>query len=229
MAASRRPWMIVQHVAEEGPGLITPALEEAGIEVQLYRTDHGESLPPARVMRSLGGLVVLGGPMHVNQDREHPWLQSERDLLEAAVEEGLTVLGVCLGAQQLAMALGGTSSAGSAVEIGPGQVMLTPEGEQDAVLGPAGSPLPCFQWHSWTFTVPEGGVRLSGNALFANQAFRVGTRAYGLQFHVEVDAALAKAWAPNLPEGVTLTDDVRESIESVGTGILTRLVALSDR
>ena len=225
---ARRPWMIIQHAAHEGPGLLTSVLEAAGIEVQIYRTDEGDPLPPGRVVRTLGGLVVLGGPMNVNQDREHPWLQSERDLLEAAVEDGLTVLGICLGAQQLALALGATASA-AAVEIGPGQVMLTPEGEKDAVLGPAGSPIPCFQWHSWTFTVPEGGVRLSGNAMFANQAFRMGTHAYGLQFHVEVNDELADAWLPILPEGVVLNDGVVGSIASVGTGILARLVGLSDR
>jgi GMP synthase (glutamine-hydrolysing) len=91
--------------------------------------------------------------------------------------------------------------------------------------------LPCFQWHSWTFTIPEaaGGVRLSGNAMFANQAFRAGRLAYGLQFHVEVDLELAKAWAPLMPEGVSMSDEVRGSIEDVGTGILTRLVELGDR
>jgi GMP synthase-like glutamine amidotransferase len=221
--------MVIQHVAHEGLGLIGTALDAAGIEVQLYRTDQGESLPPSRVLRSLGGLVVLGGPMHVNQDREHPWLQSERDLLEAAVEEGLVVLGVCLGAQQLAVALGGTASAGPALEIGPGQVLLTEEGAADPVLGPAGSPLPCFQWHSWTFSVPDGGVRLSGNAMFANQAFRMGPKAYGLQFHVEIDHNLAKAWEPHFPEGVVLTDEAREPIEQAGSGILERLVGLGDR
>ncbi len=230
MAGRRRPWAIIQHAAHEGPGLIGSVLEAAGIEMQVYRTDEGESLPPSRMLRTLGGLVVMGGPMNVNQDREHPWLQSERDLLESAVaEEGMVVLGVCLGAQQLALALGGTASAGAALEVGHGQVMLTAEGEADPVLGPAGSPLSCFQWHSWTFTIPEGGSRLSGSALFANQAFRYGSMAYGLQFHVEVDHSLAKAWEPLLPEGVVLTDEVREPIEAVGTGILERLVGLSDR
>jgi GMP synthase-like glutamine amidotransferase len=222
--------MIIQHAAHEGPGLITAVLENAGIEPQIYRTDQGEPLPPTRVLRSFGGVVAMGGPMNVNQDREHPWLQSERDLLEAAVEDGgMVVLGVCLGAQQLAIALGGSASAGGVLEVGPGQVLLTEEGEADPVLGPGGSPLPCFQWHSWTFSVPPEGVRLSGNAMFANQAFRVGKLAYGLQFHVEVNLELAKAWEPLLPQGVALSDEVRGSIEDVGTGILTRLVKLAAR
>lgn len=227
--AGRRPWMVVQHVTHESPGLIGSALEGAGIEVNLYRVDQGEQLPPARALRTLGGLVVLGGPMNVNDDREHPWLESERELLETAVQEDLVVLGVCLGAQQLALATGGTASPGPAPEIGPGQVMLTEEGLEDPVLGPAGASFPCMHWHSWTFGLPPGGVRLSGNARFANQAFRVGPRAYGLQFHVEVDVGLAKAWAPLLPQGVALPDEARERIEEVGVGILERLIGLSDR
>jgi GMP synthase (glutamine-hydrolysing) len=221
--------MIIQHVGSEGPGLIATVLDAAGIEVNLYRTDLGEPLPPARSVRTLGGLVALGGPMSVHDDREHPWLLAERDLLQAAVTEGLTVLGVCLGAQQLALALGGDVIAGPEPEVGPAPVMLTPEGLEDPVLGPAGNSFMCMHWHNDTFTIPDGAVRLSGNARFANQGFRMGDRAYGLQFHVEVDVALAKCWAPLLPEGMGIPEDVRASIEEVGTGVIERLVAVTER
>lgn len=227
--ATHRPWAILQHVAAEGPGVIGQVLEEAGVTFTVHRTDVGEPLPSERALRTLGGLVALGGPMSVHDDLSHPWLMAERDLMAAATEEGLTVLGVCLGAQQLAMAHGGEVTRGPAPEVGPGQVMLTPEGLEDPVLGPAGSAFPCMHWHIDTFTVPGNGVRLSGNARFANQAFRVGSFAYGLQFHVEVDAALAKAWAPLLPADAQLGDAVREDIEVVGTGIFKRLVELNDR
>jgi GMP synthase (glutamine-hydrolysing) len=221
--------MLIQHVSSEGAGVIGTVLDAAGIEFTVYRTDLGEPLPPSRAVRTLGGLVIMGGPMSVHDDRDHPWLLGERDLIGAAVDEGLTVLGVCLGAQQLAAALGGRVMAGPASEIGPGQVMLTPEGIDDPVLGPAGQSFPCMHWHSDTFTVPDGGVRLAGNARYANQAFRMGEKAYGLQFHVEVDVGLAKSWAPLLPEGISLPEEIRQQIEEVGTGVIERLVSLSDR
>jgi GMP synthase-like glutamine amidotransferase len=225
--APARPWLVVQHVAHEGPGLIATMLEKAGIEMHLCRVDQGELLPPSRAVRSLGGLVVLGGPMGVHDDSLNPWLEAERELLAAAVEADRVVLGVCLGAQQLAEALGGQVTVGPEPEIGFGQVLLTPEGESDPVLGPAGTPFPCVHWHRDTFTVPDTGVRLAGNARFANQAFRVGARAYALQFHVEVDDSLATAWGPMLPDGLTISDEQRDSIESTGSGILERIVGLA--
>jgi len=229
VAGSRRPWMLVQHAVSEGAGLIATALERAGIEQTVFRTDLGEPLPNERAIRTLGGLVVLGGAMSVHDVHDHPWLVAERDLLASATSEGLTVLGVCLGAQQLAMALGAEVTTGSLPEIGPGQVMLTAEGLEDPVLGPAGPAFPCMHWHADTFAIPEGGVRLSGNAMFANQAFRYGERAYGLQFHVELDAAQAETWSTELPAGVTIPDEAQARIEEIGTGIIERLVALADR
>jgi GMP synthase (glutamine-hydrolysing) len=221
--------MLVQHAPSEGAGLIATALEMAGIDHTTFRTYLGEPLPTARAIHTLGGLVVLGGAMSVHHDHDHPWLVAERDLLQSATSEGLTVLGVCLGAQQLALALGATVETGPEPEIGPGQVMLTPEGLEDPVLGPAGASFPCMHWHADTFGIPDGGVRLSGNARFANQAFRYGTRAYGLQFHVELDAELAATWETALPAGVTISPEAQTQIEAVGTGIISRLVGLADR
>ena len=114
------------------------------------------------------------------------------------------MLGVCLGAQQLAAALGAPVTRGPAPEYGVGEVHLTTEAIGDPVFGPAPSPLPCVHWHGDTFGLPEGAVRLAGNDAYENQAFRVGARAYGLQFHVEVTASLVAHWGPHLPPGVYL-------------------------
>ena len=96
---------------------------------------------------------------------------------------------------------------GPAPECGIGEVHLTTEAIGDPVFGPAPTPLPCVHWHGDTFGLPEGAVRLAGNAAYENQAFRVGDRAYGLQFHVEVTASLVAHWGPapparRLPAGV---------------------------
>jgi len=222
-----RPWAVLQHVAHEGPGTIARVLADSGIDIAVTRLDLSEPLPdPAGV----GGLVVMGGPMGVHDEADHPWLVPERALIRDAVDNGAPVLGVCLGAQQLAAALGGEVATGPIEEVGPGQVELTPEGRRDPVLGPeyhglSGTSVPCVHWHRDTFTLPFGAAHLAASRAYPHQAFRVGDRAYGLQFHVEVDEQLARAWRPLLPAGVRLDEADVARVEAVGQRILRRFVA----
>jgi GMP synthase-like glutamine amidotransferase len=228
VAPGDRPkrWSIIQHVEHEGPGSIADALVEAGHHPEVVRIDRGDGLPDHR---SLAGLVVMGGPMGVHDVADHPWLEDERALIVRAVEAGTPVLGVCLGAQQLALALGAEVTTGPAPEIGPGQVELTADGRRDPVLGPeygglAGTAVPCVHWHQDTFTLPEGAVHLAGTRAFPHQAFRRGDRTYGFQFHVEVDRALAAGWMAHLPPGVELGASTLARVESVGRRVLGRFV-----
>ena len=221
-----RPWVVLQHVAHEGPGAIALAVSNAGGELAVIRVDQGEPVPGAEVVPDMAGLVVMGGPMGVH-DAE-AWLVAERSLLRAAVKAALPVLGVCLGAQQLAAALGGEVTAGPAPETGVGEVHLTTEALHDPVFRPAPTPLPCVHWHGDTFTLPEGAVRLAGNEAYENQAFRFGARGYGLQFHVEVTAALVAHWGPHLPPGVFVRATDVAHISRAGDGIIRRFVALAD-
>ena len=193
----------------------------------MVRLDRGEALP---AVTELGGIVAMGGPMGVGDGAEHPWLAGERALLAIAVARGLPVLGVCLGSQQLAAALGAEVRRGPEQEIGLGRVELTPEGRADPVLGPAadGAPgLPVVHWHGDTFDVPPGAARLASSDLYPNQAFRAGSRTYGLQFHVEVDRALADGWGPHLPPGVELGEAGRAEVERAGRSVLERFFGLS--
>lgn len=221
-----RPWAVLQHVAHEGPGTIVQVLGEAGIEVTVIRPDLGEPLPS---VDDLGGLVVMGGPMGVHDVDDHPWLAPERALLAEAVEADRAVLGVCLGSQQLAAALGAEVTTGPEEEVGPGWVELTGAGRRDPVLGPeyhglSGTTVPCVHWHQDTFTLPDGAIHLAATHRYPRQAFRVGTRAYGFQFHVEVDGPLADGWRPLLPEGVTLPEVDVARIDNAGRRILRRFV-----
>jgi len=218
------PWLLVQHVAFEGPGVIAQAVSATGADLSIVRIDRGDALPPPAVLGEVAGLVVMGGPMGVYDDL--PWLADERALLRRAVEAGLPVLGVCLGAQQLAAALGAPVFAGPAPEYGLGEVHLTSAAISDPVFGPAPTPLPCMHWHGDTFALPEGAVRLAGNAAYENQAFRFGDRAYGLQFHVEVTASLVAHWSPHLPPGVFLRESDVAHVSRSGEGIVRRLVGL---
>jgi len=224
MAGSHR-WVVLQHVAHEGPGAIASALAAAGARIDLLRIDRSDAVPHPATVSALAGLVVLGGPMGVHDDL--PWLEDERILLREAVGAGVPVLGVCLGAQQLAAALGADVHRGPTAEVGVGEVHLTREALGDPVFGPAPNPLPCVHWHADTFTLPDGAVRLAGNEAYENQAFRVGARTYGLQFHVEVTASLVAYWGPHLPPGVFIrTVDVAH-VSPAGEGVLRRFAALA--
>jgi GMP synthase-like glutamine amidotransferase len=169
----------------------------------------------------------MGGAMGVYDTDAYPWLETERRWIRRTVEEGVPVLGVCLGAQQLAAALGAAVTTGPSPEIGVDEVELTAEGRTDPVLGPEGDRVSVIQWHGDTFEIPDGAVRLASGARYRNQAFRYGRVAYGLQFHIEVDQAMADAWAPELPPDVTLGADARKSVEAVGRRVLGRFVELA--
>src|SRR5436190_4349927 len=221
-----RRWAVLQHVPFEGPGLIGTVARERGIDLAVVRLDRGEVLP---AVSDLDGIVAMGGPMGVIDGAVHPWLAGERALLAMGVARGLPVLGVCLGSQQLAAALGGEVTQGPEPEVGLGRVELTPEGRADPGVGPgadgAGG-LPVVHWHGDTFGLPPGAVRLASSARYPNQAFRAGRRAYGLQFHVEVDRALAEGWKLHLPPGVELGERGRAEVERVGRSLLERFVGL---
>jgi GMP synthase-like glutamine amidotransferase len=223
--AAGDPWVLVQHVAFEGPGSIAGAVRASGAELTVVRIDRNEPMPAPTAVRDMAGLVVMGGPMGVYDALD--WLEPERALLRAAVEAALPVLGVCLGAQQLACALGGDVMSGAAPEVGVGEVHLTAGAIADPVFGPAPTPLPCVHWHGDTFTLPEAAVRLAGNDAYENQAFRVGARAYGLQFHVEVTASLIAHWSSHLPAGVFVRAPDVAHVSRAGEGIVRRVVALA--
>ena len=175
--ASGKARVVLQHVAHEEPGAIGEVLISAGHVVSVVRVDRGDPVPGPAEVADMAGLVVMGGPMGVHDDEAHPWLAHERDLMAAAVAAELPVLGVCLGAQQLAVALGGEVTTGPEPEIGIGEVHLTRQAEDEPVFGPVGSTLPCMHWHGDTFTLPDGSVLLARSELYPHQAFRYGANA----------------------------------------------------
>jgi GMP synthase-like glutamine amidotransferase len=223
VSPSERPWIVVQHTATEGPGLLAGVFADAGINFRVIRLDLEDLLPaPAEAK----GVVVMGGPMGVHDTVDYPWLKSERRWLATTVATGLPVLGVCLGAQLLAAALGAEVTTGPAPEIGIGEVVLNAEGTADPVLGPEGNGLPVVHWHGDTFSVPDGAVALASSDRYENQAFRFGDRVYGLQFHLEVDDEVAKGWRPDLPPGISLDGPERGPVQEAGRRVFSRFLAL---
>jgi GMP synthase-like glutamine amidotransferase len=209
-----RSWVVIQHVPFEGPGLIAEVAAGRGIELQPCHTYRAEQPPSTE---EIDGLVVMGGPMGVGDTEEHPYLAGETELIAEMIQSGRPVLGVCLGAQLMAHSLGARIYRGAQAEIGLGTVSLTAAGREDPVLGGPGlKALPVMHWHQDTFDLPEDAIGLARSELYAHQAFRVGERAYGLQFHLEVNRELAGTWRNHLPPGVTLSDSSIAQIEDIG-------------
>ena len=186
--------LVIQHLPPEGPYLIAEALENAGISVELCQVFAGDR--PAASLDGYDGLVVMGGPMSAASDDGFPTRAAEIDLLEDALERRLPALGVCLGAQLLAIAAGGKVYPGAeGPEIGWAPVSLVvAEAEQDPLFRDLPSELPVLHWHGDTFDLPPGATHLARSKAYPNQAFRAGPRAWGLQFHLEVDVPAVDAF-----------------------------------
>lgn len=137
--------------------------------------------------------------MSVNDEDEFSWLRAEKELIVDAVHAGMPFFGACLGSQLLASSLGATVTPGPSPEVGLLPVFLTDAAVADPVFAGLPAELPTLQWHGDTFSLPDGAVLLAASPAYANQAFRWGTCAYGVQFHLEVSREMAEEWA-RVPE-----------------------------
>jgi GMP synthase (glutamine-hydrolysing) len=170
----------------------------------------------------------MDGPFGTYEEDSYPFLAKECSLLAAAVRRGFLVLGVCLGAQLLAKALGCKSLSWNGAEVGVGSIALTQAGQKDPLFAGIGNVLPASHWHGDTFTLPEGAALLASSHMYAHQAFRFGSRAYGLQFHVEPDADTWAAWRNHLPTGLIENSETKQlGIEETGKKMITRFFDLA--
>lgn len=182
--------LVFQHVAAEPLGTLDPLIRQRGHRIRFRNFDrHPEAQPAIDRYR---GLIVLGGPMNVGDDRAH--LKTELRAIERALSQCKPVLGICLGAQLLAHVLGAPVRRLERPEIGWYDLELTPAGRTDPVMAHIGGQAPVFQWHGCTFDLPHGAVQLARTTTCEQQAFRWGESAYGFQFHLEMDHALIDRW-----------------------------------
>jgi GMP synthase-like glutamine amidotransferase len=190
--------LVFQHLDVEHPGSFREFWAERGVEWTTVELDAGDSIPP---LDDFDLLAVMGGPMDVWEEDQHPWLVAEKAAIRRWVAElEKPYLGVCLGHQLLAVALGGDAAMMAGPEVGLGTVDLTAEGRADPLFAGLPDRLETFQWHGVEVTrLPEGGVALASNGASAVQAMRVGRFAYGLQFHPEIVAKTVADWE-RIPE-----------------------------
>jgi GMP synthase-like glutamine amidotransferase len=219
--------LVLQHLAVEDPGALGDLLTEAGLALTVVELDEGEPIPP---LDPFDLMLVMGGPMDAWQEDQHPWLVDEKSAIRHWVSQlERPYLGVCLGHQLLADALGGSVGPMPSPEVGVVEIHLTPPGRADPVFSQLSPTIRGLQWHgAQVLDLPSDGVVLATNADCAIQAIRIGPAAWGVQFHLEVSGSTVPEWA-KVPE-------YQASIESLEQGdvawldqaVTEHLAAMSD-
>jgi GMP synthase (glutamine-hydrolysing) len=233
--------LVLQHVPHETLGTLESHFTGAGFPCRyLGLFSH---VPERLDLDEAAGLVVLGGPMNVDEVDQYPFLGPEVGWIREAIDREIPVLGICLGAQLLAKSQGAKVYRNPVKEIGWYDLELTPEAAADPLFAGLDPRQIVFQWHGDTFDLPTGAVHLARSPSCRHQAFRVGRSAWGLQFHVEMTAALIDDWLgdeENRRELAALdyidpsriqaaTPEFLPRMEIIGRHILPRFVGLCRR
>jgi len=199
---------VLKHVANEGAGTIHDHLLDRKIPVRFIELYRGEIIP--QDLSNVRAVCVMGGPMNVDEESKFSFLNPEKAFIRRLIDKSIPCLGVCLGSQLIASALGKRVYKALAPEVGWSEVRLMPEAAQDPVF----STLRCeklevLQWHEDTFDLPDGAVLLAAGDTVRHQAFRYGRTAYGLQFHIEANGAMLQDWFEKHADRTVILDRYR--------------------
>ena len=212
----------LQHVPFEGPGAFAKTLAKHGVILE-------HSIVPKDGLPKDGGdlLIVMGGPMSVNDSDK--WIAEETAFIRSALLAGTPMIGVCLGCQFMAKALGSTVRSGQALEIGMTPVRLTDAGKQDPVFGAGPGSFAVFEWHGEVFDLPKDCVPLAGSDMAPLQAFRYGDRAYGLLFHLEMEESGIDSLCQECAADLMKARLRAQQVKSVALPQLPQLHQMADR
>ena len=178
------------HQDDAPTGTFADAVRERGSDLLEWNLARGA---PPEPPEAFDAVLVFGGGMNVDQEDQHPWLREEEDLIKSLLAAEVPLLGVCLGGQLIAKATGAHVGPATQEEVGWHKVELTPEAADDPLFSAVPARLEAFQWHSYAFDLPPGGVPLARNPA-GLQAFRIGDSAWGIQFHAEVTREIVEGW-----------------------------------
>jgi GMP synthase-like glutamine amidotransferase len=198
--------LAIVHQSDAGPGIFAEAFAEHGGQLECWGIAEGAD--PPRAPGDYDAVLSFGGAMHADAEDRHPWLRAEKALLAELLDRGVPLLGVCLGAQLLAEAAGAPARRAGEPEIGWYDVEVAPEASGDPLLAPIGPRFEAFEWHSYEFPLPPGATPLASSDSCL-QAYRLGTLAWGIQFHAEVTTKEVEAWI----------DDYRSDEDAVRIGL----------
>jgi GMP synthase-like glutamine amidotransferase len=199
--------LAIVHQPDAGPGVFAEEMQARGVELDQWMLSERGSGPPGEIAE-YDAVLTFGGAMHADQEDRHPWLRFEKDFLAAMLDDGMPIMAVCLGTQVLADAAGGEARRASEPEIGWFEIEVTDAGAADPVIGPLAPSFTAFQWHSYEAVPPDGALILARSAV-CPQAYRIGDRVWGIQFHAEVTAANLSHWI----------EDYRSDDDAVRIGI----------
>ncbi len=217
--------LVLRHEPSVSMGSLAGVLAEA--ELQSRQFDLFESVPRDLPWNEAAGLIVLGGTMSANDEQEFPFLLAELDWLRQAVRRNVPTLGICLGAQLLAKALGAGVYRNPQREIGWHKIELLPAAAEDRLFGGRAAVETVFHWHIDTFHLPAGAVHLARSSACPQQAFRAGESAYGLQFHVEMTPGLMDLWLREFTAGQPPSPPSEVDVAAIRTSAATTFPAMS--
>jgi GMP synthase-like glutamine amidotransferase len=183
-----------QHVPFEGLGNIEAWCSENKHSLTYTKFFENAILPE---LKNIDLLIIMGGPMGVYDEKKYNWLKAEKEFIKQAIDAGKTVIGICLGAQLIANALGAKVYTNQFKEIGWFPIELNSESEKNKLFGDAKSPLTVFHWHGDTFDLPQNSLLLASSGVCKNQAFLYNKKVLGLQFHLEMNEPALKKMLEN--------------------------------
>ena len=214
--------MVFQHVPYEPLGTLDPLIRSLNHRIRYFNFGREPNAEPS--IEGYDALIILGGPMNIGEEDNYPHLNVEKNVIQQAMSLNIPILGICLGAQLIAASLGAKVYRAAHKEIGWTELSPTKIGTNDPLINVFTQKVKIFQWHAYTFDLPNEATLLVEGAQVTNQAFRIKDNIYGFQFHLEADLALIQRWL-KLPQHLQELglENAKKQVDSIWNDTLTHM------